>query len=143
MTEPLRIAMTFPAPPELVFEFVTQRRRVRDWWGPEGMSLPDEALDFSRPGPWHSVMMNADGKRFKVSGQVTEVAPPHALEFTWGWHDDTDARGPESRVRIELRPAAGGTEFVLTHEGLPDEDSRANHRLGWTSSLGKLERQFA
>ena len=69
MTEPLRIAMTFPAPPELVFEFVTQRRRVRDWWGPEGMSLPDEALDFSRPGPWHSVIMNADGKRFKVSGR--------------------------------------------------------------------------
>ena len=46
-------------------------------------------------------------------------------------------------MRIELRPVAGGTEFVLTHEGLPDEDSRANHRLGWTSSLGKLERQFA
>ena len=108
MTEPLRIAMTFAAPPERVFEFVTQRHRVRDWWGPEGMSLPDEALDFSREGPWHSVMMNADGKRFKVSGRVTEVAPPHAVEFTWGWHDENNAAAPRagSASSSAPRPAA-------------------------------------
>ena len=74
MTEALRIAMTFPAPPERVFAFLTERRHVLDWWGPEGMSLSDESLDFTREGPWHSVMLNADGRRFKVSGQVTEVA---------------------------------------------------------------------
>ena len=138
----LRIERTFAAPQDLVFEYLTRRHRVLDWWGPEGMSLTEENLDFSREGPWHSVILNADGKRFKVSGRVTEVTPPHAVAFTWGWHDENDARGPESRVRIELRPAAGGTEFVLTHEGLPDESSRENHRLGWTSSLAKLERQF-
>ena len=89
-------------------------------------------------------MMNAEGKRFKVSGEVTRVSPPTRVEFTWGWHDETDARGPESRVVIELRPtAAGATEFVLSHTGLPDETSRANHRLGWTSALDKLERLLA
>ena len=111
--------MTFPAPPELVFEFVTQRRRVRDWWGPEGMSLPDEALDFSRPGPWHSVMMNADGKRFKVSGEVTEVTPPHAVEFTWGWHDDHRRPRPGEPGAHRARPAPGGTEFLMTHAASP------------------------
>lgn len=139
----LRIERRFAAPPEKVFEFVTRPERLRDWWGPEGMTLPDAALDFTREGPWHSVMMNADGKRFKVSGNVVRVVPPKAVEFTWGWHDDSDKRGPESRVRIELRAADGGTEFVLTHVGLADENSRNNHSLGWTSSLEKLERQFA
>jgi uncharacterized protein YndB with AHSA1/START domain len=139
----LTITMTFAAPPETVFAFITERGRVLDWWGPESMSVPDEDLDFSRPGPWHSVFVNAEGKRYKVSGQVTEVSPPRAVAYTWGWHDETDARGPESRVRIELRPAAGGTEFVLTHSGLPDDASRDNHRLGWSSSLEKLARRLA
>jgi uncharacterized protein YndB with AHSA1/START domain len=140
MTEVLRIEKTFAAPPELVYEFLTERRRVLDWWGPESMSVPDEALDFSRLGPWHSVFMNAEGRRYKVSGRVTELDPPNAVAFTWGWHDAEDARGPETQVRIELRPSGGGTEFVLTHSGLTDDDSRANHKLGWTSALGKLER---
>ena len=41
--------------------------------------------------------------------------PPRAVEFTWGWHDETDTRGPESRVRIDLAPDGAGTAFVLTH----------------------------
>ncbi len=138
----LRIEKRFPAPPEMVFRFVTEPARLRDWWGPEGMTLPDINLDFSRPGPWHSVMMNADGKRFKVSGEVVAVDPPRAVEFTWGWHDETDARGPESRVRIDLAPDGAGTAFVLTHSGLADAESSANHEMGWNSTLTKLERQI-
>jgi uncharacterized protein YndB with AHSA1/START domain len=139
----LRITRTFAAPPELVFDFLTRRRHLLDWWGPEGTSLPDENLDFTRPGPWHSVMMNADGRRFKVSGQVVEVTPPRAVAFTWGWHDEDDDRGPESLVRIELHPVDSGTEFRLTHADLPGDDSSANHERGWTSSLAKLERLLA
>jgi len=139
----LRITRTFSAPPELVFDFLTRRRHLLDWWGPEGTSLPDENLDFTRPGPWHSVMMNADGRRFKVSGEVVEVTPPRAVAFTWGWHDEHDDRGPESLVRIELHPVDSGTEFLLTHADLPSDDSSANHERGWTSSLAKLERLLA
>jgi len=136
----LTITRSFPLPPEKVFDFVTRRERLLDWWGPEGMTVRDERLDFSAEGPWHSVIVNADGRRFKVSGRVVEVSPPQAVEFTWGWHDETDARGPESRVRIELRPEGAGTRFVLRHTGLADDESRDNHEQGWTSSLAKLER---
>lgn len=139
MTE-LTLTRNFPLPPEQVFEFITRRDRLLQWWGPEGTTLPDEQLGFTTEGPWHSVIMNADGRRFKVSGEVVEVSPPHTIEFTWGWHDETDARGPESRVRIELYAEGEGTRFVLHHRELADAESRSNHELGWTSSLGKLER---
>jgi uncharacterized protein YndB with AHSA1/START domain len=139
----LRITRHFPLPPDDVFDFITRRDRLMQWWGPEGVNLSDADLDFTTEGPWHSVIVNADGKRFKMSGRVTEVSPPEAVEFTWGWHDDTDARGPESRVRIELTAEKGGTRFVLSHRGLPDDESRSNHELGWTSSLRKLERLVA
>jgi uncharacterized protein YndB with AHSA1/START domain len=29
----LRITRTFAAPPELVFDFLTRRRHLLDWWG--------------------------------------------------------------------------------------------------------------
>lgn len=140
----LRIERNFPADPATVFAFVTQTRHLLKWWGPEGMSLPEYVLDLTKTGPWASVMMNAEGKRFKVTGEVVAVNEPEMVELTWAWHDEDDNRGPESRVRFEIRPnGSGGTAFTLVHNGLADEDSARNHEMGWTSSLRKLERLAA
>jgi uncharacterized protein YndB with AHSA1/START domain len=88
-----------------------------------------------------SVMINAEGGRYKVSGEVIQVDPPRSVEFTWGWHDENDARGHESQVRFEVEPnGSGGTLFRLIHSGLADDESAANHNEGWTSCLRKLER---
>ena len=140
----LVIERTLAATIEQVFDFVTRRENLLKWWGPEGMTLPEETLDFTRTGPWHSVMMNADGKRFKVSGEVTQVNPPNVVAFTWGWHDENDDRGHESRVQIELSAEGeDATRLTLRHTDLADDESSANHEMGWTSSLRKLERAFA
>jgi uncharacterized protein YndB with AHSA1/START domain len=131
------------APIDRVFAFVTEPGNLAKWWGPEGMTLPDAHLDFRRKGEWHSVMMNAEGQRYKVSGQVTHVRPPHSVGFTWAWHDDTDKRGEESHVTITLAETADGkTAFTLTHAQLIGE-AALNHEQGWTSSLRKLERLAA
>ena len=142
--EDLKIERRFEAPLDVVFAYVTERESILKWWGPEGLTLPEESLDFSRRGPWHSVMVNAEGKRFKVSGVVREIKPPSRVEFTWAWHDDQDVRGSESIVRIELEEdGKQATRFTLIHSGLANDESRANHNMGWTSSLKKLERIFA
>lgn len=132
-----------PAAVERVFDFVTRRENLLTWWGPEGMSLPEEQLDFTRPGPWFSVMQGAEGQRYKVSGQVTSVRPPNLVAFTWGWHDENDRRGHESHVTIEISEAGPGkSRLRLSHARLPDQDARDRHAQGWTSSLRKLERAF-
>ena len=143
MTE-LKLERTFTADPETVFAFVTRAEHLAKWWGPEGMTLPQTQLDLTKPGPWMSVMMNAEGKRFKVTGEVVAVDPPKSVEITWAWHDENDRRGHESTVRFEVRPdGKGGTLFSLIHSGLADEDAARNHEMGWTSSLRKLERLAA
>lgn len=140
----LRLERSFAADPETVFGFVTKAEHVAKWWGPEGMTLPEKRLDLTKPGPWMSVMMNADGKRFKVTGEVVAVDPPKFVEITWAWHDENDMRGHESTVRFEVRPdGKGGTHFMLIHSGLSDEEAAKNHEMGWTSSLRKLERLAA
>jgi len=136
----LTLERVFKAAPEKVFDFITQPGNLTKWWGPEGMSLPDAKLDFTRTGPWHSVMQNAEGQQFTVSGQVTHVDRPKSVGFTWAWHDDKGARGSESHVTMTLRPQGSGTAFTLHHRDLSDETNAANHNQGWTSSLRKLER---
>ena len=136
----LVIERRFDASAETVFAFLTQPDKIATWWGPEGMTCPVLDMNLAQTGDWMSVMANADGGRFKVSGVVEDVSPPHRVSFTWGWHDENDRRGPESRVTFEVTPVAeGGTVFKLTHADLPDEESAGNHNQGWTSSLRKLE----
>jgi uncharacterized protein YndB with AHSA1/START domain len=131
------------APVAKVFAFVTEPGNLAKWWGPEGMTLPDVALDFRQEGPWHSVMMNAEGQRFKVSGRVTHVRAPHSVGFTWAWHDEADQRGDESHVTISLEDAGDGrTRFTLHHVQLTPEGA-VSHEQGWVSTLRKLERLSA
>ena len=137
----LRMERRLPADTKTVFDFVTRPENVAKWWGPEGTTLPEMHLDFTRQGPWSSVMMNGEGKRFKVTGKVVAVDPPNLVELTWAWHDEQDVRGRESRVRFEVKPdGSKASVFTLIHTGLPDEESAKNHEMGWTSSLNKLER---
>ncbi len=140
----LKIERVLKADIDRVFEFVTKGEHLVKWWGPEGMSLPDHALDFTKAGPWHSVMQNNAGQQYKVSGQVTSVNPPNSVAFTWAWHGEDDARGEESHVTISLEAKGDGTtRFTLHHVELASEEAAANHNQGWTSSLRKLERLAA
>lgn len=139
MTE-LRIEKRFSADPETVFDFVSRKDNLLKWWGPEGMSVDDNELDFTQKGPWSSVLVNADGGRYKVTGDVFTSDRPNFIEFSWAWHDEHDQRGHESIVRFEIEAnASGGSTFTLIHSGLTDEESSANHNTGWTSSFKKLE----
>jgi uncharacterized protein YndB with AHSA1/START domain len=69
-----------------------------------------------------------------IDGQVTEIAPPRLLEFTW-----TDNGKDLGFVRWELNAEESGTRLVLTHNvpeaarefGLPA-------LAGWHSLLEKL-----
>ncbi len=140
MTE-LKLKRSFSASPETVFDFITKGENLLKWWGPEGMTVEGMSLDFTNPGPWGSVMVNAEGGRYKVTGEVTNVEPNSTVELTWGWHDENDDRGHESNVRFEVTgDGNGGSVFTLIHSNLPDEESVTNHNMGWTSSLKKLER---
>lgn len=136
----LELTRHYDAPPEQVFRTVTDPAMLMQWWGPEGITVESGDLNLSRTGPWGSVMINAEGGRYKVTGQVTHIDPPRSVGFTWAWHDDKDARGAESHVTFSMEAAAGGgTTFRLVHQDLPDADAAANHNQGWTSSLRKLD----
>ena len=130
-----RLEREFRVSPEKLFRFISRGAELVQWFGPEGLSVPDNDLDFSRLGPWYAVMSNETGPVAKVSGQVTHVSPPTSVGFTWAWHDDADVRGHESHVTFTVEPTANGARLIIDHRELADADALERHGVGWTSSL--------
>jgi antitoxin (DNA-binding transcriptional repressor) of toxin-antitoxin stability system len=56
--------------------------------------------------------------------------------FTW---NSPYALNNDSLVTVEFRAARGGTEIVLTHEGLPSAEMVAAHTKGWSDILVLIE----
>lgn len=134
----LHLRRVFAVSPERLFAWVTTPEHLLKWWGPEGVHIPEHALDLSRTGPWHSVMQNRDGERFHVSGEVTHVDPPKSVGFTWAWHGGDGSRGAESHVTFTVAATTEGAMLLIDHRDLADGDAAARHEEGWTSTLNKL-----
>lgn len=136
----IRLERDFNVSAERLFDFVTQRTSVLEWFGYEGMTFPAEEMDFSRKGPWFVEMLSKEGNKMKLSGHVTHVDRPKTVGFTWGWHDPEDKRGPESHVMLTVMETGQGAKLIIDHRELPDEEAATGHNSGWTYALGTMTR---
>ncbi len=134
----IRIEREFAVAPARLYRAVTETADMIAWWGPEGMSVSEGDMDFTKTGPWYAVILGGDGTRYKMSGQVTHVDPPRSVGYTWGWHDPDDQRGAESFVTLTVAETASGARLIVDHRDLADDDIGASHEQGWTSSLASL-----
>lgn len=128
---------------------ISDPRELVQWFGPEGIDIMACDLSFDATGPWFCQMVGRDsGQKFKVSGVVTHSRPPNgesegSVGFTWGWHDEEDARGPESHVIFEVSAHDGKARLRLVHRNLPDVEVAQRHTQGWLSSLNCLDAYLA
>ncbi|WP_270725428.1 SRPBCC family protein [Shimia sp. Alg240-R146] len=137
-----RLERDFPVTPDRLYAAVTNPAEVSRWWGPEGMTLGDHTLEFTKLGPWHSVIQGDEGRTMKMSGQITSLDPPKSVGFTWAWHDENDARGHESHVTFTIVETTDGAKLIIDHRDLQDEDQAQGHSRGWTSTLNCLAALF-
>ncbi|MEP1329227.1 SRPBCC domain-containing protein [Pseudophaeobacter sp.] len=134
----VQLDRVFPVSPERLFAWITQADKLLQWWGPEGIDVYDHALDLTRTGAYFAKMRGAEGQQYHVSGHVTHVTPPRSVGFTWGWHDESGARGPESHVTFTIEPDGTGARLRINHQDLPTPELAESHAKGWTSTLNKL-----
>ena len=135
------------APPERVFQALTDPNQMPRWWGQQGMYRITEATADLRPGgKWSSVGKGADGSSFRVEGEYLEVDPPRLLVHTW---NPTFSQLKNTVVRWELHPRdvhglqprgpnrmGMGTLVKLRHNGFAgDAKSAADHAEGWKRVL--------
>ncbi|MGH2756442.1 MAG: SRPBCC family protein [Actinomycetota bacterium] len=116
------------APPETVFEYLTDPVKLARWWG------LDPEID-PRPGGIYRVRFL--GGRVTASGEVKEIIPGRRLVHTWGWEGEWSPIAPgASTVEITLTPRGAGTHLELRHSGL--RDTAEFHRTGWDHYLARL-----
>ena len=60
--------------------------------------------------------------------------------MTWGWQQPDGTRGHETTVELDFEPVADGTRLRLVQRVFASVEQRDGHRMGWTSSLNKLEK---
>ena len=128
MTELARYELTIGAPPEVVYELLTERAGLLEWLAVEAEIEP-------RPGG-RVAWTHANGQR--VAGRILEIDPPHRLSFTYGWEGNAAVGPGQTVVEIELtEPARDHTLLRLVHRDLP-ESERDAHLSGWAYFLGRL-----
>jgi len=117
----VRFERHYPRPIETVWRALTEPERLADWMGVCEME----------PFVGGRVQLMKDIAH-PMHGEVLVWEPPRVLEFSW-----TNTHAPNSVVRYELEPAAGGTLLVFTHLSMPYENS-ALMLPGWHDFFTRL-----
>lgn len=111
----VRTVVEIAAPPERVFDALTDARELADWWGGDESRVVDSEADARPGGAWQVRTANRDGTEQTFGGEYRVVDPPHHLEQTWQSSDDAEP----SVVRYDLEPleidGTDGTRLTVTH----------------------------
>lgn len=134
---PLVVRRTIAAGAEELFDAWLDPEALSEWMLPEGVSAIAPTVDARVGGKYRLIMTTGSGD-VPHDGVYLTIDRPHTLAFTW---NSPYTHGIETRVTVEFRSVAAGTEVVLTHELLPVGEVEG-HRRGWTEAIANFGRTF-
>jgi uncharacterized protein YndB with AHSA1/START domain len=129
--------LVLPAPPEKVWEALTDPAQVSRWFGVEA------EIDLRPGGP----IVFGWPEHGRFHGVVDEVVLASVFSYRWCLDRDTPVdAGPTTKVRFTLEAAPEGTRLRLVESGfasLPDgvrDRHLVDNTQGWEEELGELSR---
>jgi uncharacterized protein YndB with AHSA1/START domain len=130
--------MFIAAPPDRVFQAITDPRQLLQWWGQKEMyRTTNFETDVRVNGKWLSSGIGVKGDSFQVAGEYLEVDPPRVLVYTWvaTWTSNLT-----TTVRWDLSPSQGGTLVKVRHSGFAgNAETAKSHGQGWQRVLGWVQ----
>jgi len=149
------IERIFDAPQDLIWQMWTDPEHFKQWYGPNGMTIPVANMDVRVGGKRLICMeMQTPDRSMKMwfTGEYREVTPNERLVYTDSMADENgnvmspSAMGmpeghPETtEVTVLLENIGGRTKMVMTHAGVPADSGGAG---GWTQAFDKLAEHIA
>lgn len=151
-THDFTLTRIIDAPPEAVWQALTDAEVIRRWWGPEGFSSPYVKGDLTIGGTT-VVCMQPQGGLPMCNGWIyTAIEPTSRLVFDQIWVDQDGRTIDPATIglppglpavvphEVELMPVEGGTQLVWREFGYPDEALAKLSKSGLEQVLDKLER---
>ncbi len=142
------IERTFEAPQALIWQMWTDAEHFKQWYGPQGFTVPVVEMDLRVGGRRLICMASPDGSmKMWTTGAFKEISPTERLVYTESPADeDGNAVSPQemgmpegypavTEVRVVLTDLGERTKMVMTHAGVP-ADSPAGG--GWNQAFDKL-----
>ena len=136
-SEPFVIERTYNAPIEKVWDAITNKEAMKQWYFDLKEFRPEVGFEFQFEG-------GPDDKTYLHLCKVTEVVSGKKLTYSWRY----DGYEGNSFVTWELFPEGKKTRVKLTHAGLEtfpasnaDLDKK-NFVAGWNDIIGESLRKF-
>jgi uncharacterized protein YndB with AHSA1/START domain len=141
----LTLVRRIRARPSIVFDALTTPDGIAQWWGPDAGPVLLAETDVRIGGRFRVRFRMLDGTEHESTGEYLEVVESKRLVMSWQWTGggEPEEGGEESRIEIDLKSTATGTEITFTHARLRTEASRMSHERGWAGALDKLGRHFS
>lgn len=137
----MTIVRKLKARPEIVFDALITPEGIREWWGPDAGPVTLAEVDARVGGRYRVRFRMLDGSEHESSGEYLEFVRPKRVAMSWRWKGGEEDPN-DSRLEIDLRPIAEGTELTLTHSLLSTDESAQGHKEGWSGALDKLVQHF-
>ena len=136
MPAPLIVERTYNAPIDTVWQAITDKDQMKQWYFDLPEFRPEVGFEFSFEG-------GNEGRMYTHLCRIVEVIPGRKLRHTWVY----EGYEGESFVTFELFPEGDKTRVKLTHEGLEtfpplDDFRRENFEQGWTEIIGTSLKEF-
>jgi uncharacterized protein YndB with AHSA1/START domain len=129
------------APPELLFDCMTQPEHLTRFWGPTGTSAPLDGItvDLRPGGAFETVMVSdADGSRYTMRAVYVEVQRPSRLV----WTEPGMAGG--MTTTITFTDVGDGRTEVVTHQtNVPEAFLSPQAQAGFATSLDRFAEYVA
>ncbi len=146
-----RLERTYNAPPELIWELWTTAAGIEEWWAPDGFENHVIELEL-RPGGQLVYTMTASAPEqvefMKNAGMplstesrktFTEVSAPTRLAYLSLIDFVPDHEPYDHLTVVDITPAGGRTEVVMTVDPMHDETWTERILAGRHNELDNLE----
>lgn len=135
---PFTIERTYPAPARKVWEAITDKTKMKQWYFDLNEFKPEVGFEFSFPGK------GSKGETYVHLCKVLEVIEHKKISYSWTYKDYPGY----SIVTFELfAEGKDKTRLKLTHEGLETfpgtgDFAPSSFEAGWTELIGTLLKNF-